>query len=64
MNTPKYKESPTRRLERLGLGKPHIAWSKMWGEWLAHTEGECESHLEAVDFCSAQDKRWTPRSSK
>ena len=64
MTKPKYKESAAERVERLGLKKPHILWSREFGEWLYRnyrTGGEARA---CGAFCREQDRRWTPRSKK
>ncbi len=63
MNIPKYKESAACKVSRLALGKPHILWSREFGEWLYRNARGVEARV-CGDFCHAQDHRWTPRSKQ
>ncbi len=63
MNTPRFTEHPLSRAARLQLYKPHIFWSRLYGEWLS-TEGRGgTAESLALKFCTEQDVRWTPRDT-
>lgn len=60
MTTPKFKEHPADRARRLNLGKPHIGWSKYVTGWLWYGKPHDTKDTWLVEFCNAQDRRWTP----
>lgn len=62
MTTPKYKETAAEKVARLALDKPHILWSREFGEWLYRNARRGEESRACNAFCRAQDTRWTPRS--
>ncbi len=67
MTVKRYKECPIKRARRLSLGKPHVFWSRTWGEWLVDSRVRgvaVRDHSKAARFCIEQDRRWTPRDAK
>lgn len=60
MTTPKFKENGHERADRLRLGKPHIFFCSVAGEWIRANAPECYDLPGAecaFEFCVAQDNR-------